>query len=136
METLQWSGTSHLLPSGCQTGREEIGRGEEAEEEEEEAERDMESSVSFIQANVQHSIAAARILTGTVSFKGTDMHQDRKVSNPIANQSELIMDEGRGGCGRSKRQKNGRPNEHFKLNKPGNVTLGRVRTTIVAVEKR
>jgi hypothetical protein len=115
LETLQWSGTSHLLPVGCQTGGEEVGRGEE-EEEEEEAERDMESSVSFIQANVQHSIAAAaRILTGTVSFKGTDMHRDRKVSNPIANQSKVIMDEGRGGCGRSERQKNGQPNEHFNL---------------------
>jgi hypothetical protein len=26
VEALQWSGTGYLLPSGCQTGREEIGR--------------------------------------------------------------------------------------------------------------
>jgi len=56
----------------CQTGREEIGRGEE-EEEEEEAERDMVSTISFIQTNLQHSIAASRILTRTVSIKEIDM---------------------------------------------------------------
>ena len=43
------------------------------EEEEEEAERVMVSTISFIQANLQHSIAASRILTRTVSFKGIDM---------------------------------------------------------------
>jgi hypothetical protein len=52
------------------------------------------------------------------------MHRDRNVSNPIANQSMVIMDEGRGGCGRSGRQKNGRPNEHFNLTQPGSVRSG------------
>jgi hypothetical protein len=49
-----------------------VGSGEEGEEEE--AECDMVSSISFIPANLQHSIAStARIHTRTVSFKGTDM---------------------------------------------------------------
>ena len=73
METLQWSRTGHLLPSVCQTRREEIGRGEEEKEEEEEAEHDMVSIISFIKANLQHSSAASRILTRTVSIKGIDM---------------------------------------------------------------
>ena len=30
-------------------------------------------TISFIQANLQHSNAASRILSRTVSFKGTDM---------------------------------------------------------------
>jgi hypothetical protein len=33
----------------------------------------MESSISFIQANLQHSIAASRFLSRTVSVKGIDM---------------------------------------------------------------
>jgi hypothetical protein len=33
----------------------------------------MVSTISFIQANLQHSIAASRILTGTVGSKGIDM---------------------------------------------------------------
>ena len=40
---------------------------------EEEATQDMVSTISFIQANVQHNIAASRILTRTVSVKGIDM---------------------------------------------------------------
>ena len=42
-------------------------------EEEEEAELDMVSTVSFIQANLQHSIATLRVLSTTVSVKGKDM---------------------------------------------------------------
>jgi hypothetical protein len=41
------------------------------EEEEEEQANLMVSTISFIQANLQHSIAASRILTRTVSDKGT-----------------------------------------------------------------
>jgi hypothetical protein len=33
----------------------------------------MVSTISFIQANVQHSIAASRVLSRTVSVKGIDM---------------------------------------------------------------
>jgi len=33
----------------------------------------MVSTISFIQANLQHSIAASRIITRTVSVKGIDM---------------------------------------------------------------
>jgi hypothetical protein len=33
----------------------------------------MVSTISFIQANLQHSIAASRIFTRTVSVKGIDM---------------------------------------------------------------
>ena len=33
----------------------------------------MVSTISFIQANLQHSIAASSILTGTVGVKGIDM---------------------------------------------------------------
>ena len=46
---------------------------EEAEVEEEEAEFDMVSTISFIQANLQHSIAASRVLSRTVSVKGIDI---------------------------------------------------------------
>jgi hypothetical protein len=42
------------------------------EEEEEEA-NVMVSTISFIQANLQHSIAASRILTRMVGDKGIDM---------------------------------------------------------------
>ena len=58
----------------CQTRREEKGRGEEEkEEEEEEDEHDMVSIISFLKANLQHSSAASRILTRTVSIKGIEM---------------------------------------------------------------
>jgi len=43
------------------------------EEGEEEAEQVMVSTISFIQANLQHSIAASRILTRTAGIKGIDM---------------------------------------------------------------
>jgi len=33
----------------------------------------MVSTISFIQANMQHSIAASRVLSRTVSVKGIDM---------------------------------------------------------------
>ena len=52
-----------------QRGRSE----EEMEVEEEEAELDMVSTISFIQANLQHIIAACRVLSRTVSVKGIDM---------------------------------------------------------------
>ena len=42
-------------------------------EEEEEAEQDMVSIISFIQANLQHSIVAFRILTRAVGVKRIDM---------------------------------------------------------------
>jgi hypothetical protein len=42
-------------------------------EEEEETERELVINISFIQANLQHSIAASRVLTRSVSVKGTDM---------------------------------------------------------------
>ena len=67
METLQWCGADHILPSGRQVGREEI------REEEEETKRVVVSTISFIQANLQHSIAASGILTRTVGVKGIDM---------------------------------------------------------------
>jgi len=45
----------------------------EVEEEEEEAELDTVSTLSFIQANLQHSIAVSRVISRTVSVKGRDM---------------------------------------------------------------
>ena len=69
METLQWCGAGHILPSGRQVGGEEIRE----EEEEEEAERVMVSTISFIQAKLQHSIAASGILTRRVGGNGIDM---------------------------------------------------------------
>jgi hypothetical protein len=39
----------------------------------EEAECDTVSTISFIQANLQHSIATFRVLTRAVSIKGIDM---------------------------------------------------------------
>jgi len=71
MEALQWCGAGHILPSGRQVGGEEIR--EEEEEEKEEVKRVMVSTISFIQANLQHSIAASGILTRTVGIKGIDM---------------------------------------------------------------
>jgi hypothetical protein len=46
---------------------------EEEEEEEEEVEYAMVSTISFIQANLQHSIAVSRLLTRTVGVKGINM---------------------------------------------------------------
>ena len=43
------------------------------EEEKEEAECDMVCTTSFIQANLQHSIAASKVLSRTVSVKEIDM---------------------------------------------------------------
>jgi hypothetical protein len=48
-------------------------KGEKDEQEEEEDELDMVSTISFIQANLQHSIAASRVFTRTVSIKGIHM---------------------------------------------------------------
>jgi len=45
----------------------------ELEEGKEKAEYVMVSTISFIQANLQHSIVASRILTKTVGVKGIDM---------------------------------------------------------------
>jgi hypothetical protein len=45
----------------------------EVEEGKEEAEQVMVSTIFFIQANLQHNIAASRILTRTVGIKRTDM---------------------------------------------------------------
>jgi hypothetical protein len=45
----------------------------EEEKTEEEAERVMARTISFIQANLQHSIAASRVLTRTLGVKGIDM---------------------------------------------------------------
>jgi hypothetical protein len=61
---LNWKGRNRK-----RKGRERTGGGRERER----AERDMVSNISFIQANLQHSIAASRILTRTVSVKGIDM---------------------------------------------------------------
>jgi len=66
VEALQWCGAGHILPSGRQVGGEEI-------REEEETGRCMVSTISIIQANLQHSIAASGILTRTVGVKGIDM---------------------------------------------------------------
>ena len=62
MEALQWCGAGHNFPSGRQVGGKK----------KEEAERVMGSTISFIQANLQHSIAASGILTRTVGFKIID----------------------------------------------------------------
>ena len=67
MKVLQWCEAGHILPSGRQVGREEI------REEKEETKRVMVSTVSFIQTNLQHSIAASGILTRTLGGKGIDM---------------------------------------------------------------
>jgi len=37
------------------------------------AELDMVSTISFVQANLQHSTAASRVLSRTVSVKGIDI---------------------------------------------------------------
>ena len=45
----------------------------EVEKEKEEAESDMVCTTSFIQANLQHSIADSKVLSRTVSVKEIDM---------------------------------------------------------------
>jgi hypothetical protein len=45
----------------------------EMEEQKEEAECCMVCTTSFIQVNLQHNIAASRVLSRTVSVKGIDM---------------------------------------------------------------
>jgi len=55
------------FPSRCQPRRKKIRK------EAEEAKLDMVSNISFIQANLQHSIAASRVLTRTVNVEVTDM---------------------------------------------------------------
>ena len=67
MEALQWCGAGHILPSRRQV------RGEEIREKEEEAEWAIVSTISFIQTNLQHSIAPYGILTRRVGDKGIDM---------------------------------------------------------------
>ena len=69
MEALQWCGAGHILPSGRQVRGEEIRE----EEKEEEVQQVIVSTISFIQANLQHTIAASGILTRTVGVKGIDM---------------------------------------------------------------
>ena len=66
MEALQWCEAGNILPSGRQVRGEEIRE----EEEEEVAKWVMVSTISFIQANLQHSIAVSGILTRTP----TNMH--------------------------------------------------------------
>jgi hypothetical protein len=78
VEILQWGRKTHLLPSGCQAGWEEIRKKEGEEEEEKKAERAMVSKVSFIQANLQHNISASRIITRTGSVKRIHMTQIQK----------------------------------------------------------
>jgi hypothetical protein len=75
VEALQWGATSYLIPSGCQTGREDIGRGRRKTRDRGRGggKLDMVSTISFIQANLQHSIAAARIFAKTLSTTGNDM---------------------------------------------------------------
>ena len=53
------------------------GRNRKQQEEEEEAERVMVSTISLIQANLQHSIAASSILTRTVGIKGIRLGADK-----------------------------------------------------------
>jgi hypothetical protein len=53
--------------------KQEMAEEEKKEEEDEEAEHDMVSTISFIQANLQQSIAPSTIFTRTVSAKGIDM---------------------------------------------------------------
>jgi hypothetical protein len=60
MATLQQHGKDDLFPSWCKTRRKV-------------AEHIKVSTISFIQANLQHSIAASRVLTRTVVVKGIDM---------------------------------------------------------------
>ena len=48
-------------------------RGSKSEMEEEEVEIGMVSTISFIQANLQHSIAVSRFISRTVRLKGIDV---------------------------------------------------------------
>ena len=73
LERLRWTPFSSVgqavFPLWALAGGEEIRRYKE----EEEARRDMVSTISFIQANLQHSTAASGILTRVVGGKGIDM---------------------------------------------------------------
>ena len=71
METLQWCGAGRLLRYWPQAGRKEIGSKEE--EEVRKVGQVMVSTISFIQANLQHIIAASGILTRTVGARGIDL---------------------------------------------------------------
>ena len=71
METLRRCGTGCFLPSGREVGRKKIKKKEESEEEE--MTGNMVSTITFLQANLQHSIAASGILTRTVGVAGVDM---------------------------------------------------------------
>jgi len=71
LEALQRCGTGRFLPSGHEAGRKKIENKEE--EEEEEWTDNMVSTITFLQANLQHSIAASGILTRTVGVAGVDM---------------------------------------------------------------
>jgi hypothetical protein len=70
METIQQHRTGNLLPFGYETGEEELGREREKEEA---ADCVMVSTISSFQANLQHSIAAYRVLTKRVVVKGIKM---------------------------------------------------------------
>jgi hypothetical protein len=72
MEALQRRGTSHLLPPRHQARREKVKKPEE-EEEMRRRPNKMVSTISFIQANLQHKIAASRIPTGAVGSKRIDI---------------------------------------------------------------
>ena len=72
MEALQRCGTGRFLPSGHEAKRKKI-KNKEEEEEEEEGTDNMVSTITFLQANLQHSIAASGILTRTVGVAGVDM---------------------------------------------------------------
>jgi hypothetical protein len=79
VEALQQTATGYLLPSGCQAGGEEIDQHQSPVEEEQEKVNLMVNTLSIIKANLQHSIAASRILTGTVSGNGIDVTDTRTV---------------------------------------------------------
>jgi len=66
IEALQWCVEGHILPPTRQVREAEIR--EEEEEVKEEAERGMVSAISFIQANLPHTIAASGIISRTVVF--------------------------------------------------------------------
>ena len=72
MEAFQRCGTGRFLPSGREAGKNKIKNKEESEEEEE-VTGNVVSTITFLQANLQHSIAASGILTRTVSVAGADM---------------------------------------------------------------
>ena len=68
MAAIQWCGSCYFLASRCQT------RGEEVKVIQSKRKRrlkmDMVSTISFIQANLQHSIAVSTVTCRTVCVKG------------------------------------------------------------------